>query len=96
MLVKPKTNLTMFNSQDLEAYANNYSGLGRLYRLIFIADHCASLRVEALKMALSHVMQTYNVALYQKIYNKLVNVSAYVFCIFMTYPYFSLFLNLWE
>ncbi|XKL63208.1 hypothetical protein PGB90_005572 [Kerria lacca] len=61
---------------DLEAYANNYSGLARLYRLIFIADHCSSLKVEALKMAIANVMLTYNTALYQSLYRKLVDVTA--------------------
>lgn len=62
--------------QDLEAYANNYLGLARLYRLQFIADHCPALRVEALKMAISHVMHTYNVAMYQSLHTKLVESTA--------------------
>lgn len=56
---------------DLEAYANSYTGLARLYRLMYIADHCPTLRVEALKMAISYVMQTYNVNLYQQLHKKL-------------------------
>ncbi|GJQ70827.1 hypothetical protein Trydic_g753 [Trypoxylus dichotomus] len=47
-------------SLDLEVYANSYMGLAKLYRLIFIIDHCPSLRLEALKMAISYVMTTYN------------------------------------
>lgn len=57
--------------QDLEAYANSYAGLARLYRLIYIADHCPTLRIEALKMAISYVMCTYNVSLYQQLHKKL-------------------------
>ena len=34
---------------DLEAYANSYSGLAKVRRLIFIAKHCPSMRVESLK-----------------------------------------------
>ncbi|XP_076171677.1 COP9 signalosome subunit 1b isoform X2 [Ptiloglossa arizonensis] len=49
---------------DLEVYANSYTGLAKLYRLIYIADHCPMLRIEALKMAISYVMTTYNVSLY--------------------------------
>ncbi|XP_063228668.1 COP9 signalosome complex subunit 1 isoform X2 [Bacillus rossius redtenbacheri] len=56
---------------DLEAYANSYLGLARLYRLIYIADHCSSLRLEALKMAVAYVMGTYNVALYQQLHKML-------------------------
>ncbi|KAF6202495.1 hypothetical protein GE061_002891 [Apolygus lucorum] len=56
---------------DLETYANSYLGLARLYRLIYIADHCPTLRVESLKMAISYVMNTYNVNLYQQLHKKL-------------------------
>lgn len=52
-------------------YANSYSGLAKLYRLSYIADHCPSLRVEALKMAITQVMTTYNVSLYQSLHKKL-------------------------
>jgi len=57
--------------QDLEGYGNSYTGLARLYRLIYIADHCPVLRIEALKMAINYVMCTYNVALYQQLHKKL-------------------------
>ncbi|EFA00464.1 COP9 signalosome complex subunit 1 [Tribolium castaneum] len=62
-------------SLDLEVYANSYSGLAKLYRLIFIIDHCPSLRLEALKMAISYVMTTYNVNLYQVLHQKLAEVT---------------------
>lgn len=52
-------------------YANSYTGLAKLYRLNYIADHCPSLRVEALKMAIAYVMTTYNVSLYQMLHKKL-------------------------
>ncbi|KAK0085824.1 hypothetical protein PV325_004351 [Microctonus aethiopoides] len=58
---------------DLEVYANSYTGLAKLYRLIYIADHCPSLRIEALKMAITHVMTTYNVSLYQGLHKKLLH-----------------------
>lgn len=60
---------------DLEAYVSSYSSLARLYRLIYIADHCPSLRIEALKMALSYVQTTYNVNMYQTIHRKLVEAA---------------------
>lgn len=56
---------------DLEVYANLYTGLARLYRLIFVADVCPSLRIEALKMAINYVTTTYNVTLYQVLHKKL-------------------------
>lgn len=56
---------------DLETYSASYTGMAKLYRLMFVADHCPTLRLEALKMAISHVMTTYNVALYQLLHKKL-------------------------
>jgi hypothetical protein len=64
--------------QDLEAYGNSYTGLARLYRLMYIADHCPTLRIEALKMAISYVMCTYNVALYQQLHKKLQEAAGWV------------------
>lgn len=61
---------------DLEVYANSYTGLTKLYRLIYIIDHCPSLRMEALKMAISYVMTTYNVNLYQVLHQKLAEVTS--------------------
>ncbi|XP_044760354.1 COP9 signalosome complex subunit 1 [Coccinella septempunctata] len=59
---------------DLEVYANSYTGLAKLFRLSFIMDHCPSLRLEALKMAIQYVMTTYNVSLYQLFHQKLQEV----------------------
>lgn len=58
-------------SLDLEVYANSYVGLARLYRLIYIVNHCPSLRLEALKLAISYVMTTYNINLYTFLHQKL-------------------------
>lgn len=60
---------------DLEVYSNSYTGLAKLYRLIYIINHCPSLRLEALKMAISYVMTTYNVNLYQMLHQKLTEVT---------------------
>lgn len=38
---------------------------------MYIADHCPSLRIEALKMAITYVMTTYNVSLYLVLHKKL-------------------------
>lgn len=58
-------------SLDLESYASSYSGLARLYRLAYVAEHCPLLRIDALKMALAYVTGTYNVALYQQLHQRL-------------------------
>ncbi|XP_035718504.1 COP9 signalosome complex subunit 1-like [Vespa mandarinia] len=60
---------------DLEVYANSYTGLAKLYRLMYIADHCPMLRVEALKMAIAYVMTTYNVNLYTNLHKKLLQCT---------------------
>ena len=36
----------------IQATANAYTGLAKLYRLQFIAEHCPCYRVEALKLAI--------------------------------------------
>lgn len=66
-----------FCLQDLEQYASSYSGLMRIERLQFIADHCPQLRVEALKMALSFVQRTFNVDVYEEIHRKLSEATRY-------------------
>lgn len=59
------------DSFDLEAYANNYTGLARIYRLMYIANHCPKLRSDALRLSISHVTTTMNVNLYQVLHQKL-------------------------
>ena len=34
---------------DLDSYASSYTGLMKIRRLMFIAKHCPSLRVDSLK-----------------------------------------------
>lgn len=34
---------------DLEGYANSYEGLAKVRRLMFVAKHCPSLQVDALR-----------------------------------------------
>uniref|UniRef100_A0A667X7E1 COP9 signalosome complex subunit 1 n=1 Tax=Myripristis murdjan TaxID=586833 RepID=A0A667X7E1_9TELE len=60
---------------DLEQYASSYSGLMRIERLQFIAEHCPQLRAEALKMALSFVQRTFNVDMYEEIHCKLTEAT---------------------
>lgn len=58
---------------DLEAYASGYSGYMRVKRLLFIAQHAPTLRIDAYRMALMYVKKTLNVLLYQHIHDKLVD-----------------------
>lgn len=59
------------DSFDLDTYANSYIGLARIYRLMYIADHCPKLRPDALRLAISHVITTMNANLYQVLHHKL-------------------------
>ncbi|KAG1675709.1 COP9 signalosome complex subunit 1 [Nymphon striatum] len=61
---------------DLESYAANFSKLGKLYRLMYIADHCPTLSLEGLRMAFAEVQKTFNVSLYQTIHRKLTEAAA--------------------
>jgi len=63
-------------SLDLEATANSYSGLAKLYRLQFIAEHCPCYRVEALKLAIGYCQNTHNTGLYQRLHRKLADCVA--------------------
>ncbi|XP_037544712.1 COP9 signalosome complex subunit 1 [Nematolebias whitei] len=63
---------------DLEQYATSYSGLMRIERLQFIAEHCPQLRVEALKMALTFIQRTFNVDMYEEIHRKLTDATRYI------------------
>ncbi|XP_018496306.1 COP9 signalosome complex subunit 1 [Galendromus occidentalis] len=56
---------------ELEMYAAQYTGLAKLNRLLFIADRCPPMRIEALRLALDHVMGTLNVNKYQEVFRKL-------------------------
>lgn len=65
-------------SLDLEVYANSYVGLARLYRLIYIVNHCPVLRLEALKLAISYVQTTYNINMYTFLHQKLAELGVAV------------------
>uniref|UniRef100_A0A3Q3L6Q7 G protein pathway suppressor 1 n=1 Tax=Labrus bergylta TaxID=56723 RepID=A0A3Q3L6Q7_9LABR len=72
----PDTNYIVENpTLDLEQYATSYSGLMRIERLQFIAEHCPQLRVESLKMALTFVQRTFNVDTYEEIHRKLTEAT---------------------
>lgn len=57
---------------DLESYISHYHGLPRIYRLEFIADHCKSLKIEALSQAIDYIKKnTCNVRDYERLFKKL-------------------------
>ena len=60
-------------SIDLEMYSSGFTGLMRINRLVFLAEHCPPLRIEALKMALGYVMETFNTQYYSTIHKQLVD-----------------------
>ena len=59
------------SSIDLETYSSGFTGLMRINRLVFLAEHCPPLRIEALKLALSYVMETFNTQYYSIIHKQL-------------------------
>ncbi len=58
-------------SIDLDAYATQYQELFRVNRLIFIAEHCPSVRKDALVLALQSIESTNNVDMYKKVHSML-------------------------
>lgn len=59
---------------EVETYAAQYTGYAKLHRLLYIADHCQPLQIEALEQAMKYVKEsTYNVNAYTNIQQKLVN-----------------------
>ena len=55
----------------MESYAASYQGMAKLSRLVYIADRCPSMRIDALKMAIVAVQDTFNVSMYQLMHRKL-------------------------
>lgn len=58
-------------SIDLDTYASGFTGLVRINRLVFLAEHCPLIRIDALRLALNYVMETYNTQLYISIHKQL-------------------------
>ena len=63
--------INVLSSQDVDSYAMWYSGLAKINRLLFVAAHCPTLKIEALRLALSYTQTTYNTQMYQIIQRKL-------------------------
>lgn len=59
------------SSIDLDTYASGFTGLMRISRLVFLAEHCPTIRIDALKLAINYVLETYNTQLYISIHKQL-------------------------
>lgn len=64
------------SSIDLDTYSSGFTGLMRINRLIFLAEHCPTIRIDALKLAINFVLETYNTQLYISIHKQL--TEAYI------------------
>ena len=58
-------------SIDLDTYISGFTGLMRINRLVFLAEHCPPLKIDALRLALNFVMDTYNSQLYISMHKQL-------------------------
>lgn len=58
---------------DVDVYAQSFTGYAKFHRLVYIADHCPSHRMEALKIAIEHATTLQDVATYQWLHKKLTN-----------------------
>lgn len=52
---------------ELENITSSYNGLMRIYRLIYIAEHCSTLRTEALYACLKTTQETHFTSLYKQV-----------------------------
>lgn len=55
---------------ELESITSSYAGLMRIYRLLYIAEHCPTLRHEALLASLRYIQDTHYVSLYKQVKSK--------------------------
>jgi hypothetical protein len=59
------------SSIETDMYTSGFTGLMRIYRLVFLAEHCPTIRIDALKLAINYVLETYNTQLYSSIHKQL-------------------------
>jgi COP9 signalosome complex subunit 1 len=55
---------------DLESYISNYTGHTKIDRLVFVAEHCKELELDAYRMAIDELKRTTNTILYKQITEK--------------------------
>jgi COP9 signalosome complex subunit 1 len=59
------------SSIDIDNIINGYTGYMRIARLLFLAEHCPPLKIDAYKAALTFVQETFNTSLYTLIHKHL-------------------------
>jgi hypothetical protein len=52
---------------EIETITSSYTGLMRIYRLLYIAEHCPSLRNEAFLASLKYFQETHFTSLYKQV-----------------------------
>lgn len=52
---------------DLETITLSYTGLMRIYRLMYVAEHCQTLRNDALLACLKYLQETHFTTLYKQV-----------------------------
>jgi hypothetical protein len=52
---------------ELETITSTYTGLMRIYRLLYIAEHCPILHNEALLATLRYIQETHFISLYKQV-----------------------------
>lgn len=55
---------------ELETITSSYTGLMRIYRLLYIADHCPALRNEAIFTSLKYMQETHLTTFYKQVKSK--------------------------
>ena len=58
---------------EIETITSSYTGLMRIYRLLYIAEHCPALRQEALLACLRYIQDTHFISLYKQVRLKILS-----------------------
>ncbi|CAF1114220.1 unnamed protein product [Adineta ricciae] len=56
---------------ELDTITSSYTGLMRIYRLLYIADHCPALHNEALLASLKYIQETHFTSIYKQVLDEL-------------------------
>ncbi|CAF2671394.1 unnamed protein product [Rotaria sp. Silwood2] len=56
---------------ELETITSSYTGLVRIYRLLYVADHCPTLRNDALLTSFKYIQETHFISLYKQILDEI-------------------------
>ncbi|CAF1427739.1 unnamed protein product [Rotaria sordida] len=56
---------------ELETITSSYTGLMRIYRLLYIVEHCSALRNEAFLASLRYIQETHFISLYKQVLDEI-------------------------